>query len=231
MSLLPSLNGMRFCVFFFLFSTQAWAQIVWDKRELEFQPGLAATNQLVSFSFVNKGGYPVVVTGVQASCGCTTATLQKRRYEPGEKGVVEANFNFGQRVGLQEKTLTVSMDNLKESTALLHFKVQIPELLKIRPSYLSWTVGEGLVAKKLTIEAMSEPVVKVTAKTSSKDFKIELKPLGTPDHYELVVTPFDTRQTHWGVFAIQAEMEDKSIKPYQVYGQVRPAGAASFDHK
>jgi len=38
------------------------------------------------FNFTNAGNSPLVVSRVQASCGCTTPTWTKEPIEPGKKG-------------------------------------------------------------------------------------------------------------------------------------------------
>lgn len=46
---------------------------------------------------------------VAASCGCTTSTLEKNTFAPGESGKVTASFNPAGRMGPQTKTLTFTV--------------------------------------------------------------------------------------------------------------------------
>jgi hypothetical protein len=45
------------------------------------------------FTFVNAGAQPLTVTDLRASCGCTTPSLPKRTYQPGERGELALEVN------------------------------------------------------------------------------------------------------------------------------------------
>ncbi len=67
------------------------------------------------FEFSNKGKSPLVVSRVQASCGCTTPTWTKEPIEPGKKGAITVTYNASGRPGVFAKTITVfSNDTLNQ---------------------------------------------------------------------------------------------------------------------
>jgi len=45
------------------------------------------------FTFKNIGKEPLLLTQVQASCGCTTPTWPKETIKPGEKGTIVVKYN------------------------------------------------------------------------------------------------------------------------------------------
>ncbi len=45
------------------------------------------------FTFKNIGKEPLLLTQVQASCGCTTPTWPKEPIKPGEKGTIVVKYN------------------------------------------------------------------------------------------------------------------------------------------
>jgi hypothetical protein len=59
------------------------------------------------FEFTNNGSVPLIITNVQASCGCTTPNWSKEPVAPGSKGFIEATFNAG-AVGAFNKAVTMT---------------------------------------------------------------------------------------------------------------------------
>ena len=60
-----------------------------------------------SYRFKNSGDYPLVVTNVSASCGCTVPEKPEEPVQPGETGYIKVKFNSMGRVGEVHKTVTV----------------------------------------------------------------------------------------------------------------------------
>jgi hypothetical protein len=61
----------------------------------------------VEFKFTNTGKVPLVLSQVQASCGCTTPDYSKDPIAPGKVGTIKATFNAG-AVGAFNKSVTVN---------------------------------------------------------------------------------------------------------------------------
>lgn len=59
------------------------------------------------FKFTNTGTEPLIITNVQASCGCTTPQWTKEPVMPGGKGEIKVGFNSAGRMGIQSKSLPV----------------------------------------------------------------------------------------------------------------------------
>lgn len=66
------------------------------------------------FDFTNTGKSPLVVSKVEASCGCTTPTWSKEPIEPGKKGSVTVTYNPAGRPGAFTKTITVYSNTFEE---------------------------------------------------------------------------------------------------------------------
>lgn len=60
------------------------------------------------FEFDNLSNEPITLTGVQASCGCTTPTWTKEPIRPKQKGKITATYNTQGRPGNFVKTITVN---------------------------------------------------------------------------------------------------------------------------
>jgi hypothetical protein len=74
-----------------------------------------------TFKFTNTGKEPIVITNVQASCGCTTPTWSKEPIKPGAQGSVTAIYNSKGRPGNFNKAVTVT-SNAKTAQKVLFIK-------------------------------------------------------------------------------------------------------------
>ncbi len=77
----------------------------------------------VSYDFVfeNQGNAPLVISRVQASCGCTTPSWTKSPVEPGQKGTITVSFNPAGRPGNFNKGISVQ-SNASETRERLVIK-------------------------------------------------------------------------------------------------------------
>lgn len=73
------------------------------------------------FIFTNNSGRPLRITGVKASCGCTTPAWTNTVIPAGKTGFVKASFDPRGRPGYFNKTLTVQTD-LENGEVVLQIK-------------------------------------------------------------------------------------------------------------
>jgi len=79
----------------------------WDKMTFDFgkiKLNVPATHE---FYFINTGEAPLIISSVQASCGCTVAEYSKEPITPGQRGYVKATYNAA-KPGVFNKTVTVN---------------------------------------------------------------------------------------------------------------------------
>src|SRR5881396_527262 len=128
-------------IFLLAAASVARSQLAWDKTELELHPAVGDTEAVGHFIYQNKGDKPIAIKNVTTSCGCTAASA-KQSAAPGEKGEVTATFKIGDRIGLQQKAITVVTDDPTKPTTTLTLKVAIPQVLEVQPTLLYWQSGE-----------------------------------------------------------------------------------------
>src|ERR1700704_4782592 len=128
--------------FFLCISTGVQAQLAWEKTELEITPPPGADSAVATFKYENKGAKPIHINAVKTSCGCTTAALAKNDVAPGEKGEIIATLKTGDRVGVQQKTVTVETDDPKVPQTVLTLKANLTQLLDLQPAFVSWQANE-----------------------------------------------------------------------------------------
>jgi hypothetical protein len=72
------------------------------------------------FSFSNIGKEPIVISNVQASCGCTTPSWPKEPILPGKSSVIKVQYNAANPGGFN-KSITIT-SNAKSPTKVLYIK-------------------------------------------------------------------------------------------------------------
>lgn len=76
------------------------------------------------YTFKNVGTQPLLITKVDASCGCTAPSYPTAPVAPGETGEITLAFNSTNRGGFQEKTVYVH-SNAQEPRMLLSFDADV----------------------------------------------------------------------------------------------------------
>lgn len=96
------------------------------------------------FELTNPFDQPIRISGVRASCGCTTPIVETKEIGPGETGTIMARFNTGTFTGARSATLTVSFDRPSYSEVQLHVKGYIRSDVVFNPGEANFgNVAEG----------------------------------------------------------------------------------------
>lgn len=106
-------------------SSEKMPLIAFDEDVHDFGKLSAGENVSYSFKFVNKGNADLVISGCDASCGCTVADYPKERIKPGEGGYVTISFKSAGMSGQQFKDVTVFTNGQPARTNLrIHGEVR-----------------------------------------------------------------------------------------------------------
>ncbi|OYQ38152.1 hypothetical protein CHU92_06395 [Flavobacterium cyanobacteriorum] len=76
------------------------------------------------YKFTNTGDADLVVTSAKASCGCTVPSYTQTPVKPGGTGEIKAVFDSSGKPGMQQKTITVTM-NTEKGNETLNFKANV----------------------------------------------------------------------------------------------------------
>src|SRR5690554_3359363 len=89
-------------------------------EEIEYDFGTINEGKVVEheFEFTNVGQAPLVISNVQASCGCTSPDWTKTPVKPGEKGFVKVVFNSTAKPGVQSPTVSIQANTSPSVTRL-----------------------------------------------------------------------------------------------------------------
>jgi uncharacterized protein DUF1573 len=201
-----------------------FAGLKWDNTNIEFFPKTSEAEVKGEFHFSNEGKEPVTIQSVTSGCGCTTAVLETWTYQPGEKGRISATFTIGQRVGLQNKAITVRVAG-EEQPAILTMAIHIPEQVKFSPPLVFWLAGQPPEPKTIVLSVVQDEPLRVT-KIASSEAKLQaaLETVREGREYKIVVTPADTAAPAMAILRIESDgPTPDSPKIFQAYAQIKPA--------
>ncbi len=88
-----------------------------------------------NFKFTNTGKIPLLIQGVEASCGCTTPEWSKEPILPGKNGLIGVSYNPEQRPGTFAKSITVTANVPRAVRVLTISGEVIPHPLAINDLY------------------------------------------------------------------------------------------------
>lgn len=98
-----------------------------------------------SFKFNNTGGEPLIIQGVQSSCGCTVAKKPQAPIMPGEGDEIAVRYDT-RRLGVFHKTITVT-SNADNASVVLTIKGEVKpkpqEVAPVKPEQEGFTPTNG----------------------------------------------------------------------------------------
>ncbi len=71
-----------------------------------------------TFSFVNGGTVPLVITNAKSTCGCTIPKWPREAIAPGEESKIEVKFDTKNKEGNQSKPITITANTYPQKTIL-----------------------------------------------------------------------------------------------------------------
>ncbi len=95
----------------------------WSATEYDFGKIEQGVPVSYEFTFTNSGDAPLVISTVQASCGCTVTSYSKEPIEPNGQGFVKATYNAAS-LGTFAKNVTVTA-NTDEQVVKLMIKGEV----------------------------------------------------------------------------------------------------------
>ncbi len=84
-------------------------------------------NTKLAIPFTNSGSQPLVLSNVRACCGTRVTQWPREPIAPGEKGVVNIEFNLAPRAQRISRTVTVTSNSETNPTAVFRIQGEIVE--------------------------------------------------------------------------------------------------------
>ncbi len=193
-------------LFFLAAAPPAAAELSLGVPVVEVRPQPEDETIQVAFEFTNKGAKPVRVLGLDSSCSCLSADLDKAVYQPGEKGVGRAEFKVSSFVGVHEKTLNVQTDDPDQPEWIVPFRLTVPEILRIEPKTLQWWVGDEAREQTTRVTVTGDDPIRITDITSTREnVEFSWHEIQPGREYEVRVRPKSTTEVMLGALRIETD--------------------------
>jgi hypothetical protein len=124
---------LSFCLVAFTNQLYAQGQLQFEKETHEFGNIPQGIPVSYEFKFKNTGNEPVIISNVQASCGCTTPEWTNTPVMPGKTGSIKAAYNAA-GMGAFNKSITVT-SNAANNTQVVYVKGTVVDKSEIKASY------------------------------------------------------------------------------------------------
>lgn len=210
------------------------ARVKFEVTEHNFGDIFDDNEQLTEFRFINTGPEPLIIGEVKSSCGCTVPDIEKRIYEPGERGSIKVIFNPHGKRGSDARTVTVNTNDALSPSVRLVVKSFVRPLIIIEPTVLQFgQIDKGETRQKEFLIAGRTPDFKATIATTNlpnvydvKVMETEVRSIGDEKEQlratRIVVTLKDnaTVGQHRGEMTIRTTDERRPIERTQVLSQV-----------
>ena len=204
----------------------AQAELTWKQKTIQIKADASMGVVEAKFSFTNNGAKAVDVLQVESSCGCTTAELERRHYDPGQGGEIVARYTLGNHVGRQRKTIAVKTNDQSEPT-ILTLVTDIPEMVRIQPPFVTWSKGDEKQPKTMILETVGNfSLQDIELHTSNPAMAVDLKPLVKGRKYQITVTPGNTDGFVFSTINIECRFSKDLSRTFHTYGTVKPIASS-----
>ena len=202
-------------------AVNAFGEISWQNPSQHFQRMREDRELVVNYAFRNAGNAPVTITKVRSMCGCTTAQLAKKTYQPGETGNLYARFAFGFRRGQQAKSIAVTTDD-KKTTELYFACLILDDPLSLSRSLVYWKVGDAGDAKHVDLTMGQTGKANITAVASTNPrIAANLATVKEGEKYQVIIRPTDTTRPESGEISVQTDFPREGPKAYTIHVRIK----------
>jgi hypothetical protein len=141
-----------------LSSLFAAPEITFEKKTFDFGEIIAGDSAVCFFTFTNTGDSTLKILDMRTTCLCALADLEKKTYEPKEKGTIKAIFYSTGRKGKVTKSVFITT-NIKENRVVrLAITGHIKKTWKCEPEKVDFgEIGDRTILID-TVEISTESV-------------------------------------------------------------------------
>lgn len=98
--------------------------IAFESRDFNFGKIKEGETVIHTYTFLNTGENPLIISSAIPSCGCTIPSFSKKPIAPGKKGQIQVAFNSAGQKGMVHKDIIV-VSNADPSKISLSFDAEI----------------------------------------------------------------------------------------------------------
>ena len=199
----------------------ARAELQWLKPAQDFQATPEQGKVEAHFAFKNTGTTTVTVKSITTSCGCTTATLDKKVYQPGEGGEIVAVYKFPFQHGALRKLVTVVTDDHPKEPTILDIRVFVHEPFEVKPALVYWRTGAAPEAKAVQLLADGYPVHVKSVTSSNPRLAATLQTVKAGEEYTVAIKPADTAQKESAEITVLTDFPAGAPHSYTIHARIK----------
>lgn len=176
-----------------------------------------------NFTFTNNGKGAAKILSVQSGCHCLEARAPEGEIAPGAGGVVVGVFKVGVFQGLVEKQMHAHvLDDAGTREVILTVAVQVPEVIRVEPGTLTWTVGQNPVEQSLLITAIWPEKIQIKQlECSQKSFGFRIETIEDGKQYKVHVKPNDTKEQTLALLQILTDSRFEKFRKPMAFLSIR----------
>jgi hypothetical protein len=122
-----------------------------EQRTFDFGTVARSAKTEHRFEITNIYQQDMHISGIRASCGCTTPIIETEWIKPGETGTILARFNTGTFTGQKQATLTVTIDRPVRTELQLNVRGYIRSDIVFNPGEVNFGAIEEGTEKNLEV--------------------------------------------------------------------------------
>jgi hypothetical protein len=146
----------------------------------------------------------------------------EKHHRAREKGEIQATFNVGERVGLQQKTISVESTDPESPKTSLALKVHIPAVARVRPSFLEWDLGESPSAQAINVKILNDfPIHAVSVISSDPRISARVEQTVPSKEYRIIVEPKGTSEPLTATLEIKTDYPAENPKEYIAFVRIQ----------
>lgn len=196
------------------------AELSWETKPVHSETEGGSEPISHVYEIKNIGAKPVRIQRLQSDCPCVTLTTKTEVIAAGGTAHIEARFDVGDRIGAQRKSITFFTDDPRDSVVSLMWKIQIAEIIRIRPLFLHWTAGADPLPQQAKAEVLLTGAKIKGWRVEKKLFRAEVRE-GRPGVLDISVQPENTSAAVQDRLLIELERPGKPIQTYALRLLVR----------
>lgn len=186
----------------------------WDERD--FGTIWDFETLTTTFPFTNTGTMPLVLTRLQAGCGCTTPVADKTVLQPGESGTITVTFNPSGKSKKQDKKVTIFSNSVRNPEKAFWIRSYVNTFVGIDQKFLKLEEMKLGVPHSIEFEFLPvDPNFTITSMvgTGKHGKHITAEELQTPDGSPRKIRINVSPDMPWGAFHSQLVVKGRGITP------------------
>ena len=165
----------------------------------------------------------VTITKVEADCSCAAGLLEKKIYEPGEKGKIKLQFKVGDNAGPQEKRLAITASD-QPQPHILTLLAQLPVVFDFSPRTVYWDHASALTEKVVTFQVAADhpAMVALRAESDLPAVSVSVREIVPGRKFEFHLTPAATNNVLVAKIKVVATDEKQVERTFFCFAMVKP---------